>query len=179
MIWIWVIWVITNFWFSLDWLSKVALSRCQGCVHYFLIGYFHFLGYNFLILIIDISHLFYGLGHLVQIFLTFCHKTVQTIIIVNYRSPHGYHNGIKKFCDDVINSWFYWRRWHCYAVHFHWSTKVKRNPIFSVWLCVFINPRTRLERIYTLRLSEYQGTACLKQARYLMIKWLEQESKSR
>ena len=41
------------------------------------------------------------------------------------------------------------------------------------WLCVFIMSRGNLGWIYTLRLPECQGTLCLKQARYLKVKWLQ------
>ena len=61
--------------------------------------------------------------------------------------------------------------------HLHVTSHIK-HIILPWWPnsnidCVFIMSRGSLEWIYTLRLPQCQGTLCLKQARYLKVKWLQ------
>ena len=56
------------------------------------------------------------------------------------------------------------------------TLKVAFLTSFIYWLCAFIMSNTCWEWIYTLYLSECQGTLCSKLARYLKVKWTQRES---
>ena len=67
-------------------------------------------------------------------------------------------------------------------IYLHGLSYTKHVPKIKITVsasfnCMFLLCHVRVsEWIYTLRLPECQGAPCLKQARYLKIKWLQRDS---
>ena len=58
-----------------------------------------------------------------------------------------------------------------------WFSCIVSNYLYGAFDCMFSSYDVRVsEWIYTLYLTESQGTSCWNQARYLKIKWLRQDS---